>query len=84
MKGLPTIETQAKGPFYRRKRGQKMAEIFNGEWAIKGIEPTAGKIEFQGSKGGVKLVFDLKTVDLIACDSEGNQATFRLFGFQLP
>lgn len=42
---------------------------------IARVEPGAGGT-------GTQVVFE--TVDLIACDADGNQFTFRLVGFQIP
>lgn len=43
-----------------------------------------GTVEIEADKDTIVFTFYFATSDLIACDAEGDQHTFRVIGYQLP
>jgi hypothetical protein len=86
MKGSKTIEDQLKGPFLKRKRGVELIKTHNKQWVVKFPKDGTkfGTAEFIEDETKVTLdLTKVETVDLIACDADGNQFTFRMIGYKL-
>lgn len=87
MKNLETIKTIKNAVLCWAAKANEMIERLNLPWQVK--NPTEddgwGNPEFQYSK--TKITFDLSqinTVELKACDEDGNEATYILIGIKKP
>lgn len=89
MQGDTPIKAIVKAVLVWKDKGNEIIKKVNRKWEGKMManlqeDSQLGTVEIHGSDNKVKLNVKHVTVDLIACDDEGNQHTYRLCGYQLP
>lgn len=91
MKGQKQIEKIQKAPLCWREKANEIIAVVNLPVVGAIVDNTNGGetsdfgyIEWVASDQKIKVTFYAQTIDVIGCDAEGNQHTYRMIGYQLP